>query len=245
MNFEKRILADGRATLYRGDCLELLRADVLGAADVLLTDPPYEIRNKFGVMDRGAKKGVRRLEFPWDADGVTRELVTPSLELIAPKVRHAAVVFCGAEQFGVHAATFRSAGLTAKPAVWVKPYPPPPARGNWWPSAHENIVYAYRKGARFFDDSPYRCNVFVADSLRYGRAEKAGHPNQKPLDLLRYLARSVTPAGGLILDPYMGSGSTGVVALSLGMTFIGCEIDPAHFEIACQRIEAAHDQAAC
>ncbi|OJU91377.1 MAG: hypothetical protein BGO13_13115 [Burkholderiales bacterium 66-5] len=102
------------------------------------------------------------------------------------------------------------------------------------------MVYGCRKGAWFGDDSPGRCNVFVCDALRFGRAEKTGHRNQKPLELIKYLVRSVTPPGGLVCDPFMGSGSTGVACATLGLPFLGCEIDPEHFEVACARIRAAH-----
>lgn len=65
------------------------------------------------------------------------------------------------------------------------------------------------------------------------------HVSQKPVELMRWCIDKVRPARGLpILDPYMGSGSTAIAALSLGHRFIGCEIDPVHFDVACRRIEA-------
>lgn len=235
MNFEKKIIGD--CTLYCGDSLELLKAGVFGAVDSLVTDPPYKIPYKSKPQDRGTGRGVRLLSFVWDVDGVTDDHVIPVLNLCTQSVRNAALVFCGVEQSGKIAGVMRKNAMTAKHAVWVKPYPPPPMPNNWWPAAHENMVYAFRKGAFFGDENPGRCNVFLCDSLRYGRAEKVGHPNQKPLELVKHLVRSVTPPGGSVIDPYMGSGTTAIAALSLGNTFIGCEIDPAHFAVACQRIE--------
>lgn len=65
------------------------------------------------------------------------------------------------------------------------------------------------------------------------------HVSQKPVELMRWCIDKVRPLAGLpILDPYMGSGSTAIAALSLGHTFVGCEIDPAHFDVACKRVEA-------
>lgn len=66
------------------------------------------------------------------------------------------------------------------------------------------------------------------------------HPTQKPLDLVSLLVNRV---GGSILDPFMGSGTTGVVCARLGRRFIGIEIEPRYFDIACRRIEAAYRQA--
>jgi DNA modification methylase len=68
------------------------------------------------------------------------------------------------------------------------------------------------------------------------------HPTVKPTDLMAYLCRLVTPPGGVVLDPFMGSGSTGKAAIPEGFHFIGVECEPAYFDIACRRIEQAHAQ---
>lgn len=64
------------------------------------------------------------------------------------------------------------------------------------------------------------------------------HPTVKPIELMKYLIKLVTPAGGTVLDPFCGSGSTGCAAVELGHTFIGCELDPRYVEIAQRRIAA-------
>ncbi len=63
------------------------------------------------------------------------------------------------------------------------------------------------------------------------------HPTVKPVKLMEYLIRLITPPGGVILDPFMGSGSTGCAAVKLGFAFIGIEQDAAYIEIAKKRIE--------
>jgi len=68
---------------------------------------------------------------------------------------------------------------------------------------------------------------------------KNNHPTVKPTELMRYLCRLVTPKGGIVLDPFMGSGSTGKAAILEGFHFVGIELDPEYFEIACARIEKA------
>jgi len=68
------------------------------------------------------------------------------------------------------------------------------------------------------------------------------HPTVKPTDLMRYLCRLVTPAGGLILDPFMGSGSTGRGAVLEGFRFIGIEREAEYIEIAQARIDSARRQ---
>ena len=69
------------------------------------------------------------------------------------------------------------------------------------------------------------------------------HPTVKPTDLMRYLCRLVTPPDGTVLDPFMGSGSTGRGAIAEGFSFIGIELDPAYIAIAQARITASHAEA--
>jgi site-specific DNA-methyltransferase (adenine-specific) len=64
------------------------------------------------------------------------------------------------------------------------------------------------------------------------------HPTVKPIELMKYLITLITPPGGIVLDPFNGSGSTGIAAVELGYEYIGCELDPAYVEISHKRIEA-------
>ena len=81
----------------------------------------------------------------------------------------------------------------------------------------------------------------AANGIRYDRTTKQrnNHPTVKPTDLMAYLCRLVTPPGGVVLDPFMGSGSTGKAALREGFGFIGCEMSPEYMAIAQARIDAA------
>jgi site-specific DNA-methyltransferase (adenine-specific) len=63
------------------------------------------------------------------------------------------------------------------------------------------------------------------------------HPTVKPVDLMKYLIKLITPAGGIVLDPFNGSGSTGCAAVELGYDYIGCELDPKYVEISEKRID--------
>jgi site-specific DNA-methyltransferase (adenine-specific) len=70
-------------------------------------------------------------------------------------------------------------------------------------------------------------------------SEKSSHPTVKPTDLMRYLCRLVTQPGGTVLDPFMGSGTTGKAAMLDGFEFIGCEMDEQYYKIAEARIRHA------
>lgn len=114
------------------------------------------------------------------------------------------------------------------------------------PSSKTNNVYGQFDGrpatqprgdrgsaARFF---------YCAKASRKDRGDGNTHPTVKPTDLMRYLCRLVTPPSGVILDPFLGSGSTGVAARCEGFDFIGIEREPEYFEFAKARIEAASRQ---
>jgi len=91
----------------------------------------------------------------------------------------------------------------------------------------------------------YGRNCFPLDSRQFPPipdAHVSGHPCPKPLTPFAWLVSVAAEPGGLILDPFMGSGTTGVACVKLGRRFVGIEIDPGYFEIACQRIRDAYAQ---
>jgi DNA modification methylase len=77
----------------------------------------------------------------------------------------------------------------------------------------------------------------VADDTQFASAGN-NHPTVKPIELMKYLIKLITPPGGIILDPFNGSGSTGMAAVELGHEYIGCELDPKYIDISIKRIEA-------
>ena len=81
----------------------------------------------------------------------------------------------------------------------------------------------------------------VADDTQYASAGN-NHPTVKPVDLMKYLVKLVTPKGGVVLDPFNGSGSTGMACVELGMEYVGCELDPNYVEIANKRIGAWYER---
>ena len=225
----------GGITLYCGDCREILPGLEPGSVATLLTDPPYGIENKFGIQKQ--KTGTRRLEFAWDHSGVTDEVIE-AVHLAMPRVAKpgSAFVFCGGDQFGRVLDTLKRGGFVSKPAAWVKACPPPPLPGNWWPSGFELACYGYQSGAYFGDKNPSRCNVFVYDSYRHGQPGKLGHPNQKPLQLIKILVNALCKPGGVVLDPFSGSGTTLRAAKDLGRRAIGIEISEEYCEMTVNRL---------
>jgi len=80
----------------------------------------------------------------------------------------------------------------------------------------------------------------IFDGAGPGCNEYEGHPTQKPVAVMRWLLSKVRP--GRVLDPFMGSGSTGVACVQMQRAFVGCEIHEPYFDIACRRLEEAYRQ---
>lgn len=119
-------------------------------------------------------------------------------------------------------------------------YPLPPSRGwlTWFkPDAPPSMAH-FEMAWTNLDKNARQISQTIAAT----NSERIGHPTQKPLAVMR---KSIEYAGNpqTILDPYMGSGTTGVAALMAGRKFIGIELNPAYFKIACERIENAQRQA--
>ena len=100
-------------------------------------------------------------------------------------------------------------------------------------------MFPLQSGARFGDSGSAARFFYCAKASRADRGKDNNHPTVKPISLMRYLCRLVTPPGGIVLDPFMGSGSTGVAAKMERFSFIGIEIDKKYCKIAEKRIEIA------
>jgi site-specific DNA-methyltransferase (adenine-specific) len=201
-----RIEVIGNATLYLGDCLEIL--PTLPKVDVVITDPPYGLGKKMQGGTWGAKPEFKEMVV-WDN-------APPSVEFLLRLVDLSPVtVFWGGNYYGL-----------------------PPTR--CW------LVWDKQNAVPTMADCELAWTSMDANTKRMsrpvGRVEH-GHPSEKPLDLMAWTLKTVK-ASGTVLDPYMGSGTTGVACVQVGLPFIGIERDPKYFDIAARRIEEAQKQAA-
>ncbi len=210
----------GDCTLYQADCAELL--PTLGRFDAVITDPPYGILNLEGV---GSTAAVRKSPRQQGSGALkNRILNTSNVEWdIAPT----AEVF---EQIR---------RMSTAQVIWGGNYfPLPPARAIlvWdkeqpWPNFSQ-VELAWTSLSR-------PAAIFRLSGTR-GTPEKV-HPTQKPLALMAWCL-GFLPDAVTVLDPFLGSGTTGVAAVQMGRSFTGIERDAGYFAIACKRIEQAYAQ---
>jgi DNA modification methylase len=209
-------------TLYLGDCREIL--PTLGKVDAVVTDPPYGIAHS---SNHGAS--WERTQIAGDNDTAVRDAVLEGFANVAafgtwktPPIREAkgCLVFDKGPAFGMGDLKFPWKGSFE--LIYV--------RGAIW------------RGTR--DEGVLRGHVQVSWETQFkglGDREARSHPHQKPVSLCQELIRKL-PDDCIILDPFMGSGTTGVAAVKLGRKFIGIEIEERYFDIACRRIDEALKQ---
>lgn len=214
---------DGSIRLLLGDCLEILPG--LGKVDACVTDIPYgEVNRESGGL-RSLDKGL--------ADVVAFEL--SKLTECISDLCVSAYVFCGTEQVSRIRAGFVAAEKTTRLCIWEKTNPSPMNGDRLWLSSIECCVFARGPNA-FFSEH-------CASPVWRGPVQKdQQHPTQKPVWLMERLASASVMPGGLVLDPFMGSGTTGVACIRLGRRFIGIEKEPKYFEIAKKRIRDELDK---
>lgn len=205
-----RIERIGLATLYLGDCLEIL--PTLGRFDAIITDPPYGIGKDGQKRTTGGHGGRKEYEFMgWDQE--------------RPPVYAFVLMLNAADTHIIWGGNYFADLLppSMKWLVWDK--------GQRINQSDGELAYTSIQGA-------LRIRTMNRVELLTDGAE---HPTQKPVRLMEWcIEQAGHPA--TILDPFMGSGSTGVAAVRLQKEFTGIEVEPRYFDIACQRIENAQRQ---
>lgn len=233
-----------------GDALDVLRSLDAGSVSAIVTDPPYcsggaSEAGRAAARCQGIRSGRERSgEVEWfaaDNMGTTglvwllRSLAFEAERLLV--VGGSMVVFCDWRMWANLAPAMESGGLRlVNMLVWDKQAM---GLGQGFRTRHELAVHLTNGVGVYHDKS-------LANVLECGRVHVAdrAHPTQKPVDLLRSMLRVVAPVGGLVVDPFCGSGSTGVACLREGRRFLGVERDPDYCEVARKRLAGEAEQRA-
>ncbi|MCK5605370.1 site-specific DNA-methyltransferase [Candidatus Pacearchaeota archaeon] len=204
-------------TIYHGDCLEIMPE--LDPVDLVLTDPPYDIHAGHG----GGFLGERRSLV--ETGGFTDGGVDYSfLDLFGSWF-----CFCSFKQLStLLEKSFKSPRNQL--LTWNKPNPIPTVNNKYLPDV-EYIVHGFQRG-RLFGEYKDKSTFFL---YKCGSKETE-HPNEKPITLMKKLIILGTELNEIILDPFMGSGTTLVAAKELGRKAIGIELEEKYCEIAAERL---------
>lgn len=229
MSFER--VEIGNATLYLGDCLEVLGHIQACSINAVITDPPYGINTKSDGNGKLSPWGDLCNSAFWYAEWFrcVREKVTPDGCMWTCLNWRSLVTF--------QKAACDVGWPIESLLIWDKKWIGPGGLKGLRPSYEMVALFAGEdfsipdRGLPDIQPFPWSSN------------KPNGHPAEKPVPLMDFLVRNSTRPGDLVVDLFMGSGTTGVSALSAGRKFLGVEMDPRFFDIACRRIRSQQEGA--
>lgn len=219
-----RVEKIGLATLYLGDCREIL--PTLGDVDAVVSDPPYGVGYE-GSTTKHGRNGFGYASFDDTPENIETVCV-PALRLAVSKARSAIITPGNANAFKYDPP--RSLG-----AIF---YPSGANSGPWGFVCSQPLFY-YGKDPYLAKGLGRLPNAFASTEATDRTIE---HPCPKPIKQTEWMVHRVSFQNEIVLDPFMGSGTTGVACMNLRRRFIGIEIEPRYFDIACRRIEEAQRQ---
>jgi site-specific DNA-methyltransferase (adenine-specific) len=213
----------GNATLYHGNCLDILPAL---SVDAVVTDPPYGVfLGEYTGTSRYKNESYLSFE---DSPDYIRAVCVPAIEKCLEISKRLAMTPGN-----------RCMWLYPRPAdVGIWHNPASTTRGKWGFSHVNAFIYFYGK-------DPLNNGQGMKPNSVSGMCDSVkgiDHPCPKPLSFMKWLTARASLAGETVLDPFMGSGTTGVACMNLGRKFIGIEIEKKYFDIACERLDQAQKQ---
>jgi len=241
--------ADARFRLYHGDCLDLMPRMPGGTFDLVFADPPYFLSN--GGITCHAGRMVPVHKGKWDESRgpeADHEFTLAWLRQCQRLLKPDGSIWVSGTAHIIHSVGYAMQRLGLKllnDITWVKPNPPPNLSCRYFTHATETIIWAGRDRK-----CRHKFNYALMKSLNRGkqmlsvwtieaprREEKifGKHPTQKPLALLERIIAASTDENDLVLDPFCGSGTTGIAAARMGRPFTGLETEESFLNMATLR----------
>lgn len=205
-------------TLHQGDCMDVLRSMPDGSAALAFVDPPYNVGKDYGIYKDNLPEEDY---FAWCKAWLSElwRITNGHVAIYPPKIHLLRFwnmipdnhqVICAWSPMGAQRGGFIHQYIP----LLVPPKPVIRVQDHWW-------------------------NVQVPGMGYFYREETFGHPGQTSLDITSRVVRAFSRPGDLVIDCFMGVGTTGVACRNLGRRFTGCELNPRYFDIAKRRIETA------
>ncbi len=233
----KPMLAPTRATIERSDYRDFLQSLEKNSVDLVLTDPPYAVSRKTGFSS--VKNGVQRfavsMDFgEWDHQQIDLAALAEETYRVLRRGGTAIVWYDLWKISHLYDALEDAGFKMLRLIVWNKTNPVPlNSRCTYLSNSREMAVIGVKGGSPTFN-SAYDSGNYSYPIPRHGG--KRIHPTQKPLDLFHELVCKHSNPGDLVIDPFLGSGTTAVAALQEGRAFAGCDIDDSYIQAAKSRM---------
>lgn len=230
------LIDKGNYKLYKGNCLEVMDGiKSLGVKfDAIITDPPYNIsrENNFKTMGRA---GIDFGEWDKDFD------LTSWIKNCEPLLKKGGniVIFNDWKNMSHIVSSLENNGFEIKDLIrWKKTNPMPRNRDRRFITDYEVAVWAVKKGGKWtfnrLSDTYERPEVLCGVTPKSEKLN-GGHPTQKPVEVMEWIINRLSNEDDLVLDPFMGSGSTGVACMNTNRRFVGIELDENYFELSNSR----------
>ena len=217
--------------LYHGDCLEIM--PMLEPVDLVLTDPPYNSSYGRDIERKWRPSSIKHTFGDWDFNFNPNLFIDLAVTL-NPK---GFVCFVSDNTFGKTYDLLFKKYEYCKYIVWEKTNPSPSIRKTTWRQSTELIIHAHNLGEINFISQREMRNILKENTCF---AESVDHPTQKPLSIINKIL--IVAKGDLVLDPFLGSGTTAVSCEKNNRRWIGIEIEEKYCEIAAKRIEKERSQ---
>ena len=225
-------------TVVNGDCLDYLGQIPDNSIDLILTDPPYNIAQySTGNINLPGRSALNNDLAEWDLIPIDPFDLLPDFKRII-KPDGNIFVFTSYNLIGKWHEAFDSEFDTFQFFIWHKTNPAPKIFKNGFLNSCEMIACMWNKGHKWnFSDQRNMHNFFESPiCMKPERLSAPKHPSQKPVRLLEHIVSIASNENDVVLDPFMGVGSTGVAALRNKRRFIGIEIEKSYFDAAEMRI---------
>jgi len=221
--------------LIQGDCLDVMATLEDGSVDVVITDPPYKLTS--GGLSGVCTGGIFDPSH-YDNKGKLFKMVEPDewMPVVYRVMREDSELYTMTNDKNMRTMlnSAHSCGLRLHNViVWDRCSPTP---NRWYMKRCEFILYFWKGRARKINNM----GTSALFSIPCKRGDRF-HPTEKPVSLMSILIDNATDTDSVILDPFMGGGSTGIACVDAGRSFIGIELDPDYFTIASTRIQSAID----
>ena len=221
--------------LINGNAIEIMKTLKDESIDAIITDPPYNISrdNNFTTMGRA---GIYFGEWDKDFD------LTSWIKVAEPLLKKGGniVIFNDWKNMTNITQSLEENGFEVKDLIrWKKTNPMPRNRDRRFITDYEVAVWAVKKGAKWTFNrlsETYEIPEILGGLTPKSEKTYGGHPTQKPIYVMKWLIERLTNEGDIVLDPFMGVGSTGVASKELNRKFIGIELDEKYYNIAYNRI---------
>lgn len=222
-----------RRELILGDCISVLKDIESNSIDCLITDPPYGTNDEYGKLIKRGNKHTSFNVIEWDTilptaflEDVYRVLKEDSWGFIFVDKKEVTTVWNVLEKYG-----FKPRNTF----YWVKSNKAPTPRKNFKSSVEVAIAFTKGRTNMKWKGGANQNNYIILPFVM-GK-ERVNHPTQKPVKLISHFIELVTNPGDIILDPYIGSGTTAVAAKLLGRGYVGIELESEYYDIAKRRVD--------